>query len=124
MPAFILSLVLALGSFATAALSTLQQIDVKTFEKMREVERYQIKIAEKHFLKGSFKIALAEYEKFLTLYEKSVGAPYAQLMWSHTMMKLKKPKTAYARAFNLSSTTGQNLLKPRSHPIVWEMPIV
>ena len=58
---------------------------------MREVERYQIKIAEKHFLKGSFKIALAEYEKFLTLYEKSAGAPYAQLMWSHTMMKLKKP---------------------------------
>ncbi|MGB0643294.1 MAG: hypothetical protein ACPGQF_01040, partial [Akkermansiaceae bacterium] len=99
MPTFILSLVLALGSFATAALSTLQQIDVKTFEKMREVERYQIKIAEKHFLKGSFKIALAEYEKFLTLYEKSVGAPYAQLMWSHTMMKLKKPKTALREGF-------------------------
>ena len=66
---------------------------------MREVERYQIKIAEKHFLKGSFKIALAEYEKFLTLYEKSVGAPYAQLMWSHTMMKLKKPKTALREGF-------------------------
>jgi tetratricopeptide (TPR) repeat protein len=99
MPAFILSLILALGSFATAALSTLQQIDVKTFEKMREVERYQIKIAEKHFLKGSFKIALAEYEKFLTLYEKSAGAPYAQLMWSHTMMKLKKPKTALREGF-------------------------
>ena len=99
MPTFILSLVLALGSFATAALSTLQQIDVKTFEKMREVERYQIKIAEKHFLKGSFKIALAEYEKFLTLYEKSAGAPYAQLMWSHTMMKLKKPKTALREGF-------------------------
>ena len=99
MPTFILSLVLAFGSFATAALSTLQQINVKTFEKMREVERYQIKIAEKHFLKGSFKIALAEYEKFLTLYEKSVGAPYAQLMWSHTMMKLKKPKTALREGF-------------------------
>ncbi len=99
MPTFILSLVLAFGSFATAALSTLQQIDVKTFEKMREVERYQIKIAEKHFLKGSFKIALAEYEKFLTLYEKSAGAPYAQLMWSHTMMKLKKPKTALREGF-------------------------
>ena len=99
MPTFILSLVLALGSFATAALSTLQQINVKTFEKMREVERYQIKIAEKHFLKGSFKIALAEYEKFLTLYEKSAGAPYAQLMWSHTMMKLKKPKTALREGF-------------------------
>lgn len=99
MPTFILSIVLAFGSFATAALSTLQQIDVKTFEKMREVERYQIKIAEKHFLKGSFKIALAEYEKFLTLYEKSAGAPYAQLMWSHTMMKLKKPKTALREGF-------------------------
>lgn len=99
MPAFVLSLILALASFATAALSTLQQIDVKTFEKMREVERYQIKIAEKHFLKGSFKIALAEYEKFLTLYEKSAGAPYAQLMWSHTMMNLKKPKTALREGF-------------------------
>lgn len=99
MPTFIISLVLAFGSFATAALSKLQQIDVKTFEKMREVERYQIKIAEKHFLKGSFKIALAEYEKFLTLYEKSAGAPYAQLMWSHTMMKLKKPKTALREGF-------------------------
>ena len=76
----------ALVSLANAKLSTLQQVDVKTFEKMREVERYQIKIAEKHFLKGSFKVALAEYEKFLTLYEKSPGAPYAQLMWSHTMM--------------------------------------
>lgn len=82
-----------------AELSTLQQIDVKTFEKMREVERYQIKIAEKHFLKGKHKIALAEYEKFLTLYEKSPGAPYAQLMWSHTMMKLKKPKTALREGF-------------------------
>ena len=99
MPAFILTIVLALGSFATAALSNLQQIDVKTFEKMREVERYQIKISEKHFLKGSFKVALAEYEKFLTLYEKSAGAPYAQLMWSHTMMKLKKPKTALREGF-------------------------
>ena len=99
MPTFILSFILAFGSFATAALSTLQQIDVKTFEKMREVERYQIKIAETHFLKGSFKIALAEYEKFLTLYEKSAGAPYAQLMWSHTMMKLKKPKTALREGF-------------------------
>ncbi len=89
----------ALVSLANAKLSTLQQVDVKTFEKMREVERYQIKIAEKHFLKGSFKVALAEYEKFLTLYEKSPGAPYAQLMWSHTMMNLKKPKTALREGF-------------------------
>jgi TolA-binding protein len=95
----ILLLFTALVSSSRAALTTLQQIEVETFEKMRDVERYQIKIAEKHFLKGDFKIALAEYEKFLALYGKSPGAPYAQLMWSHTMMKLKKPKTALRDGF-------------------------
>jgi len=92
-------LLLLFASLSHAKLSSLQQIDLKTFEKMREVERYQIKIAEKHFLNGSFKIALAEYEKFLTFYEKSPGAPYAQLMWSRTMMNLKKPKTALRDGF-------------------------
>ena len=101
MPArfIILFIFTALASLTHAALSTMQQIQVATFEKMRDVERYQIKIAEKHFLGGDFKIALAEYEKFLTLYEKSPGAPYAQLMWSHTMMNLKKPKTALRDGF-------------------------
>ena len=92
-------LVLALAPASHAALSTLEQISIATFEKMREVERYQIKIAEKHYTNGEFKTALAEYEKFLTLYEKSPGAPYAQLMWSHTMMHLKKPKTALREGF-------------------------
>lgn len=81
------------------ALTSFEQIPVATFEKMREVERYQIKIAEKHYTNGDFKTALAEYEKFLTLYEKSPGAPYAQLMWSHSMMHLKKPKTALREGF-------------------------
>jgi TolA-binding protein len=92
-------LFLSLVPTAFAALSPLEQIQVATFEQMRDVERYQIKIAEKHYLDGEFKIALAEYEKFLTLYEKSPGAPYAQLMWSHTMMHLKKPKTAMREGF-------------------------
>jgi len=82
-----------------AGLSPFEQIQVATFEKMREVERYQIRIAEKQYTNGDFKNALAEYEKFLTLYEKSPGAPYAQLMWSHTMMHLKKPKTALREGF-------------------------
>lgn len=81
------------------ALSPLEQIAVPTFEKMREVERYQIRIAEKHYTNEEYKTALAEYEKFLTLYESSPGAPYAQLMWSHTMMHLKKPKTALREGF-------------------------
>ena len=81
------------------ALDPLEQIPVATFEKMKEVERYQMRIAEKHYTGGAFKTALAEYEKFLTLYEKSPGAPYAQLMWSHSMMRLKKPKTALREGF-------------------------
>jgi len=99
MRSLIFFLFTAFSSLSPAALSTLQQIEITTFEKMRDVERYQIKIAEKHFLGGDFKVALAEYEKFLTLYEKSPGAPYAQLMWSHTMMNLKKPKTALRDGF-------------------------
>ena len=91
--------ILVLCSGWAGALSDLEQIPVATFEKMREVERYQLKIAEKHYTNKNFKVALAEYEKFLTLYEKSPGAPYAQLMWSHTMVALKKPKTAMREGF-------------------------
>ena len=94
----IAALLLALTAAATA-LSTLEQIEVKSFEQMREVERHQLKLAEKYYTKGEFKIALAEYEKFVTLYETSPGAPYAQLMWSHSMMHLKKPATAMRDGF-------------------------
>ena len=83
----------------TAGLSDLEQIDLKAFEKMREVERYQLKIAEKHYTKGDFKLALIEYEKFITLYENSPGAPYAQLMWSHCQLNLKKPVAALREGF-------------------------
>ncbi|MFZ9938282.1 MAG: tetratricopeptide repeat protein [Luteolibacter sp.] len=88
-----------LASFAAAGLSDLEQIDLKTWEAMREVERYQLKVAEKHYTKGDFGVALAEYEKFLKLYDKCPGAPYAQLMWSHSMMRLKKPQTALRDGF-------------------------
>ena len=98
LPLFLI-IFMAFASLSHGALSTMQQIQVATFEEMRDVERYQIKIAEKHFLSGNFKVALAEYEKFLTLYQKSPGAPYAQLMWSHSMMKLKKPKSALRDGF-------------------------
>lgn len=88
-----------LFSLSCSALTSLEQIPVETFEKMREVERYQLKIAEKHYTSKNYRVALAEYEKFLTLYEKSPGAPYAQLMWSHTQIHLKKVKTALREGF-------------------------
>ena len=94
----LLSLLLS-ATIASAQLGHMEQIDTETFGKMREVERYQLKIAEKYYLKGEFKIALDEYEKFLTLYEKSPGAPYAQLMWSHSQVRLRKVNTAIRDGF-------------------------
>ena len=98
-PAPIAGLLLAFLPLSASALSDLEQIPLPVFEKMREVERYQLKIAEKHYSSKNYKVALAEYEKFLTLYEKSPGAPYAQLMWSHTQVHLKKVKTALREGF-------------------------
>jgi len=94
---FLLLLLSATASLAQ--LGSMEQIETETFGKMREVERYQLRIAEKYYLKGEYKIALDEYEKFLTLYEKSPGAPYAQLMWSHSLVKLRKVNTAIRDGF-------------------------
>ncbi len=84
---------------AGASLSYTEQIPVETFAKMREVERYQLKIAQKHYVNGDYKIALDEFDKFLTLYEKSLGAAYAQLMWSHSQVRLRKVNTAIRDGF-------------------------
>lgn len=93
-------LILFLAAAPTVnALGYLEQIQVETFSAMREVERYQLKIAEKHYNKNEFRIALDEYDKFLTLYEKSPGAPYAQLMWSHCQAKLRFVNTAIRDGF-------------------------
>ncbi len=82
-----------------AALGYLEQIPVTTFTKMREVERYQMRIAEKLYLRGEYKAAMSEYEKYLTLYERSLGAPNAQLMWSHCLVKQRKVYTAIREGF-------------------------
>ncbi|MGI9239869.1 MAG: tetratricopeptide repeat protein, partial [Verrucomicrobiales bacterium] len=90
---------LACATNSFSQLDSMEQIDTATFGEMREVERYQLKIAEKYYLKGEYKIALDEYEKFLTLYESSPGAPYSQLMWSHCLVKLRKVNTAIRDGF-------------------------
>ena len=82
-----------------AALSGLEQMEVKTYAELREVERYQLKIAEKHYLAEEYATARDEYEKFSTLYEKSAGAAYAQLMWSHCQVKLRNVNTALRDGF-------------------------
>ncbi|MEM7013119.1 MAG: tetratricopeptide repeat protein, partial [Verrucomicrobiota bacterium] len=87
------------GAAEAARLTWTEQIPIESYEKMREVERYQLGIAEKYYIKEEYKVALDEYEKFLTLYEASSGAPYAQLMWSHCQAKLRKVNTAIREGF-------------------------
>ena len=82
-----------------AKLSWLEQIEVETFAELREVERFQLKAAEAFYTKGEVAAAGAEYEKFITLYERSPGAPYAQLMWSHCLVKQRKIYTAIREGF-------------------------
>jgi len=55
------ALVVFVCSFSVyAQLGYLEQIPVETFAKMREVERFQLKVAEKFYIKGEYKIAARE----------------------------------------------------------------
>lgn len=82
-----------------ARLGYLEQMPLEGFAKLREIERYKLKIAEKFYLKGEYKAAAAEYDKFLTLYERSAGGPYSLLMWSHCQVKLRLVNTAVKDGF-------------------------
>lgn len=91
--------------FAAVALTTplraepLDQLSLARWKELREVERYQLNIAEKYYREKNFKVALPEYEKFLTLYERSEGAAYAQLKWSLCQIELRKQNTAIKEGF-------------------------
>ena len=78
----------------SARAGALDEMALDRWAKLREAERYQLNIAEKYYRENNWKVALAEYEKFLTLYEASEGAPYAQLKWSNCLVQLRKVNTA------------------------------
>ncbi|MFT7641624.1 MAG: tetratricopeptide (TPR) repeat protein, partial [Pirellulaceae bacterium] len=85
------------GSFVTTAVSEDNRFDEMSLErwgKLRETERYQLQIAEKYFREKKWAVAIGEYEKYLTLYEASEGASYAQLKWSLAQVQLRKANTA------------------------------
>jgi len=90
---------LSIIQLSAASLSWTEQIEVNTFGKLRQVERYQLKVAEKFYTKGEFAAAAAEYEKYITLYETSKGAAYAQLMWSHCQINQRKVYTGIRDGF-------------------------
>src|SRR5262245_19757690 len=77
----------------------LDEMSLDRWAKLREVERYQLNIAEKFWRESQWKVAADEYEKFLKLYDKSVGAPFAQLKWSMCQVNLRNLNTAIKDGF-------------------------
>ena len=67
---------------------------VERWAKLKEAERFQLTAAERLYREGQWKAAADEYEKFLKLYEKSEGAAFAQLKWSHCQVNLRKQNAA------------------------------
>jgi tetratricopeptide (TPR) repeat protein len=72
---------------------------LERWAKLGEADRYQLNIAEKYYREMNWKAAISEYEKFLSLYEKSEGAPYAQLKWSICQVNLRKSNSAIKDGF-------------------------
>ena len=79
--------------------AALDELAIERWKDLREAERYQMQIAEKYYREQNWKIAAAEYEKFLTLHEKSTGASFAQLKWSICQVRLRKLNTAIKDGF-------------------------
>lgn len=77
----------------------LDQMALDRWTKLREAERYQLNIAEKYYRDKQWKVALAEYEKYVQLYEKSGAAPYAQMKWALCQVELRKANTAIKDGF-------------------------
>ena len=94
----VLTLVLSLSA-ATARADELDELSIDGWKQLREVERYQLQIAEKYWREQNWGIAANEYEKFMELYEKSSGAPFAQLKWGLAQVKLRKQNTAIKEGF-------------------------
>lgn len=92
-------LALALLGGQHACGQELHDFALDEWKKLREVERYQLQIAEKHWQQQEWKTAADEYNKFIELYEASNGAPYAQLRWALAHVKLKKQNTAIKEGF-------------------------
>ena len=95
----VIAVVLAVVSGLPAAAAKLDEMSLDRWAKLREVERYQLQIAEEYCRKKDWKVALAEYEKYLALYERSEAGSYAQLKWSLCQVALRKANTAIKEGF-------------------------
>ena len=92
-------LLLVLGANLNASAQELHEFSLDEWKKLREVERYQLQIAEKYWQQQDWKTSADEYNKFIELYESSNGAPYAQLRWALAQVKLRQHNTAIKEGF-------------------------
>lgn len=87
------------GNTAYAQKRQLDEMSLERWAKLREVERHQIQIAEKYYREKNWKVAAAEYDKYVSLYERSDAASYALLRWSISQVNLRKQNTAINDGF-------------------------
>ena len=59
-------LLIPLTLVSVGSAQTLDEILKAHIPKLREVERYQLNIAQKYFAEKNWMVAMAEYEKYLT----------------------------------------------------------
>lgn len=93
--------VAAFSLFANTAFAQgrIDEMSLDRWKLLREAERHQMNVAEKYYRERQYKVALGEYEKFVTLYEKSEGSSFAQFKWAICQIHLKKLNTAISDGF-------------------------
>jgi tetratricopeptide (TPR) repeat protein len=77
----------------------LNEMSVERWALLREVERFQLNLAEKFYRDKNYKVAADEYDKYIKLYERSEGAAFAQLKWSHCQVHQRKHHTAIKEGY-------------------------
>jgi TolA-binding protein len=90
----LVSIVLLGTASSASAQDRLFDLSLDRWGKLREVERYQLQVAEKFFREANWKAAQDEYEKFVELYEKSAAASYAQLQYAECLRRQKQVNAA------------------------------
>ncbi len=93
-PLLLVAAVLVLCQASESPSAELDQVSKQRYAKLRETERYQFDIANRYYAKRDWNVAMAEYEKFLRLYERCDLASFVQLRWSHCLVEQKKLNTA------------------------------
>lgn len=82
-----------------AQTSQLHEMSLERWGQLREVERHQMKVADKYFRDQNWSVAADEYDKYVTLYEASDGASHALLKWSICQVAMRRQNTAINDGF-------------------------